>query len=48
MIAKVIVNQMEEEKILSGKIKEHYEYALIGILEKGITIFSILCLSIVL
>lgn len=48
MIADAIVDQMEQEEILCSEMREHYIYALITIIEKWITILSILFISILL
>lgn len=47
MIANAIVDQMEKEKILHYKMREHYLYALITTIEKWITVISILCIGII-
>lgn len=47
MIANMIVDQMEEERLLCCEMKEHYVYALITMIEKSITITSILCIAVV-
>lgn len=47
VLANIIVNQMEEERIIQPEMKEHYRYALIVIMEKWIIIISVMCLGIV-
>ena len=46
-LANIIVSQMEEEKLLNCKIREHYVYALVIMIEKWVTIISIISLSII-
>lgn len=43
-----LVKQMEKEAILKAEMREYYVYMLVVISEKWITIFSILCMSILL
>lgn len=43
-----LVNQMEKESLLKAEMREYYIYMLVVISEKWITIFSILCMSILL
>ena len=43
-----LVNQMEKEAILKAEMREYYVYMLVVISEIWITIFSILCMSILL
>lgn len=40
-----IVNQMEEQKIISKPNCEYYEYALIGMIEHAITVGTMLLLG---
>lgn len=40
-----IVKQMEEEKFVNQEMREHYIYALIILVEKWITIATIMCHS---
>lgn len=47
-VVNAIMNQMEKEEVLSVETKEHYEYALIIMIEKWITIVSILFISVLL
>lgn len=45
-VVNVIISQMEKENLLSVEMKEHYEYALIIMIEKWMTILSILFISV--
>lgn len=44
-VIKVIVNQMESENIILTDMKEYYLYALLTMVEKIITISTIICIS---
>lgn len=44
-VIKVIVNQMESENIIVTDMKEYYLYALLTMVEKIITISTIICIS---
>lgn len=44
-LAYMMTDQMEEENLLVKEMKDEYVYALINIMERGITLASIFCVS---
>lgn len=44
-LAYMMTDRMEEEKLLGKEMKDEYVYALINIMERGITLASIFCMS---
>lgn len=49
MVAKLtesIVDTLEKEKIITAQLREHYIYACITLIERIVTLLSLLCISI--
>lgn len=45
-LAESIVDTLEKEKIITAQLREHYIYACITLIERIVTILSLLCISI--
>ena len=45
-LAESIVDTLEKEKIITAQLREHYIYACITLIERIVTLLSLLCISI--